>query len=537
VAISHSGLFDVKTHKRNHQSMLAAALASCSVIALPMLAALPLGTAVAAPALQLAEDGSGQVLLFPYYTVNSENQTLISIVNSTAQGKATRLLFREAQNSRVVSELSIYLAPYDVWTAAVFGFPGTNGAANLVTTDNSCTVPALKTSTTLPRLSNGNRYLPFSNSAYSGAGNDAGADDLARTREGHFELIELGEVTNASFGTLTAISQQANGVPPACSNLIGAWEPGGYWLSNPAADMAPPRGGLFGTAYIIDALAGTMQAVAADAIENFSGSILNGPPGRGQPTLAFANTGTSDPLIGANVFVDGAPVTLEYPVSQAVDAVSAVLMADQIHNEFVTSASVGGASEWVVTFPTKHFYTDVAGAAAIAPFPSVFADGIGAGIAAGAPAAIGIDAWNRQGLKLDCIPPYDYHGCIVGVPPPSPPLALNWASNVVVFNREVQQPEPSPILGSLLNIEFYLFDTVDGGAHGEGAFRISFWDQGTTTQHLMRPDNRGRRMRGLPVQGFWVASYTNGQLTPGVLSNYSDAVRHQRNTSVQLPAQ
>ncbi len=529
----------MKTHKRNHQPMFAAVLASCAVIASPTLATtLPLRTAgsVEAPALQLAEDGSGQVLLFPYYTVNSQIQTLISIVNSTAQGKATRLLFREAQNSRVVFELSIYLAPYDVWTASVFGFSDTNGAANLVTTDNSCTVPAVKTSTTLPALANRNRYMPFSNAGYSGASNDAGADDLSRTREGHFELIELGEVTNASFGTLTAITQQSNGVPPACSNLIGAWEPGGYWLSNPAADMTPPRGGLSGTAYIVDALAGVMQAVAADAIENFSGSILNEPPGQGRPTLAFANTGTSDPLIGASVFVDGAPLALEYPVGQAIDAVSAVLMADQIHNEFVTAASVGGASEWVVTFPTKHFYTDAPGATAIAPFPSVFAGGIGAGFETGAPAAIGIDAWNRQGLKLDCIPPYDYHGCIIGVPPPSPPLALNWASNVVSFNRELQQPEPSTILGSLLNIEFYLFDTFDGGTHGEGAFRVSFWEQ-NATQHLMRPDNRGRRMRGLPVQGFWVASYTNGQLTPGVLSNYSDAVQHQRHTSIQSPAQ
>jgi hypothetical protein len=108
-------------------------------------------------------------------------------------------------------------------------------------------------------------------------------------------------------------------------------------------------------------------------------------------------------------------------------------MADRIHNDFVTGANVGGASEWVVTFPTRHFYADVPGATAIPPFTSVFSGGIGAGVEAGALADIGIDAWNRQGLKLDCIPPHDYRGCIIGVPSPQPPLALSWSSNAINF--------------------------------------------------------------------------------------------------------
>ncbi len=494
--------------------------------------------APSAQALHLSSNGSGQVLLFPYYTVNGDNQTLISIVNSSDRGKATRLLFREGRNSRVVMELSIYLAAHDVWTGAVFRLAD-GGAASIVTRDNSCTVPALKTSVSLPQLANGNRYAPFSNATYTGSANDAGPDDLARTREGHFELIELGEVTNGSFATLDAITHQANGLPPGCQNLVQAWAPGGYWQTNSNADLNPPGGGLHGSAYIVDVLNGTMQMMAADAIAGFSKQVLNTPPGQGTPTLAAANEEGVGEVVFATVFADGIPLVLEYPRAQAIDAVSAVLMADQIHNEFVTGASVGGASEWVVTFPTKHFYTDVPGATATAPFINVFGSGVGTGIGAGALTDIEIDAWNRQGLKLDCIPPHDYRGCIIGVPPPQPPLALSWASNVVSFNREFQQLEPSAILGSLLNFEVYLFDAFDGGTHSEGAFRMSFWEQeqSSTTRHLMRPDNRGRRMRGLPVQGFWVASYTNGQLAPGVLSNYSDAVPHQRHISVQLPAQ
>jgi hypothetical protein len=511
---------------RMNKPLLGLAISACLV------------AAPSAQALHLTSNGSGQVLLFPYYTVNSDNQTLVSIVNSTDRGKATRLLFREGRNSRVVMELSIYLAAHDVWTGSVFSLAG-DGAANIQTTDNSCTVPALKTGVSLPQLANGNRYAPFLNTAYTGSTNDAGPDDLVRTREGHFELIEMGEITNASFATLDAITHHANGLPPGCQSLVQAWLPGGYWQTNSNADLNPPGGGLHGSAYIVDVLNGTMQIVAADAIDGFSRHVLHTPPGQGTPTLAAANEEGFGEVVFATVFADGAPLVLEYPREQAIDAVSAVLMADRIHNEFVTGANVGGASEWVVTFPTKHFYTDVPGATATAPFTNAFGSGMGTGVGAGALAHIEIDAWNRQGIKLNCIPPYDYDGCIVGVPPPSPPLALNWASNVVSFNRELQQPQPSAILGSLLNFEVYLFDTFDGGTHGEGAFRMSFWAQepSNTTQHLMRPDNRGRRMRGLPVQGFWVASYTNGQLTPGVLSNYSDAVPHQTHTSIELPAQ
>jgi hypothetical protein len=486
-----------------------------------------------AEAVRLSTDGTGQVLLFPYYTVNSGNQTLISIVNSTDRGKATRLFFREGRNSRVVMEVTIYLAPFDVWTGSVFSTQP-NAAASLVTLDNSCTVPALKTSSTLPLLSNGLRYASFSNAAYTGNFNDAGPDDLVRTREGHFELIEMGEVTNDRFGTLNAITHAANGVPPGCQNLIQAWEPGGYWLSDQRADLNVPRGGLYGSAFFIDAFGGTMQTVAADALENFSERILHEPPATGRPTLADANTpgAFNAPIVNADVFVDGLSVRLEYPLDRAIDAVSAVLMADSINNEYVTSANVGGVSEWVITFPTKRFYTDINGTTVIAPFTSVFAANANQG---SAPEAFDVDAWTRAGVPINCIPPYDWTDCIIGTPPPIVPDNLNWASNVVGFNQTESIGIGSSILGSTLSFSIspiYNFGGAGGG--DDGAARVVFWasELGASNPHQLRPDLSGRRLHGLPVQGFWVASYTNGQLVPGVLSNYSDAMRHQSRVSL-----
>ena len=42
-----------------------------------------------ASAVYLNNDGLGQVLIYPYYTVNAGNSTIVTVVNTTAAGKAT----------------------------------------------------------------------------------------------------------------------------------------------------------------------------------------------------------------------------------------------------------------------------------------------------------------------------------------------------------------------------------------------------------------------------------------------------------------
>src|SRR5690606_38794306 len=91
-----------------------------------------------ANAVNINPDGLGQVLLYPYYTVNGGNSTLISIVNTTDQAKAVKVRFLEALNSAEVLDFNLYLSPFDVWTAAV---TRTEDGASLFTGDTSCTVP------------------------------------------------------------------------------------------------------------------------------------------------------------------------------------------------------------------------------------------------------------------------------------------------------------------------------------------------------------------------------------------------------------
>ena len=84
------------------------------------------GIANLASAVNLNPDGLGQVLIYPYYTVNERGndgatlQTLFSVVNTTDQGKAVKVRFVEGYNRREVRDFHLYLSPYDVWTANLF---------------------------------------------------------------------------------------------------------------------------------------------------------------------------------------------------------------------------------------------------------------------------------------------------------------------------------------------------------------------------------------------------------------------------------
>src|SRR5688500_4965089 len=142
------------------------------------------GLANVSNAVNLNPDGLGQVLIYPYYTVNGGNNTLISVVNTTDEVKAVKVRFLESLNSREVLDFNLYLSPFDVWTAAVTQ-AAAGGPARIVTTDRSCTVPAIPAP--------GENFRNF---AYTGSFQDDGVDTLDRTRDGHIEMIEMGVVVN-----------------------------------------------------------------------------------------------------------------------------------------------------------------------------------------------------------------------------------------------------------------------------------------------------------------------------------------------------
>ncbi len=347
------------------------------------------GIVGSAQAVNINPDGLGQVLIYPYYTVNGGNTTLLSVVNTTGEAKAVKVRFMEGENTREVLDFNMYMSAYDVWTAAITNMDGT---PTLLTSDTTCTVPYI--------YGNGGSqaFLPY---AMIDKDPDT-TDDISRATEGHFEMIEMGVVYNEQglipdpdedaeeddtiigdlYGSAAAATHGTDGVPADCQQLVDAWTQTdnldpltkGYWLDDSFNDMEAPSGGLFGGAAIVNVASGTMFSYDAKAINGFASSVeadddLHQEPGRVFPSL---NSGDNHDGI---VFMDDGSVEQSGWLPRGVDAVSYVFMHDQVMNEYTTEAAVAGATEWVITFPTKHFYVyepSSGDAPPVAPFTTVW---------------------------------------------------------------------------------------------------------------------------------------------------------------------
>ena len=467
--------------------------------------------ASSAEAVVLNPRGTGQVLIYPYYTVNHQ-QTLVSVINTTAHGKALKLRFREGYDGRDVANFNVYLGPYDSWVGAVFDTSGDGtGAAAIATNDNSCTVPAFPLAPVPGTL----HALTFSNANYSQGvyGTPTGTDHapqwLARTREGFFEMIEMGEVADQSTGSqksLEAITP-VNGMPPGCAQVQNAWASGGYWTTNATTDLLPPAGGLYGAAGIVDVALGTLYAYDATAIDGFSDVAQHSAPGNTKPNLATAITDSAHDIATAYVPIGNSMIKADYTASTAgIDAVSAVLMAYTIYNEFDIEPGVGAATDWVVTFPTKQFYVDPGLVQReVDPFESIF-DGASC------------DEVFPQINSRDSPPP-DPGLCQLNCPPGN---YLCYETAVITFNDLAADDSPSKALGSLIRQPPFVLP-YDIPAAGNLVLRF--------LSSAMRPASGGDAFDGLPAIGFAATNYINANVTPGVLSNYSGAYPHRATAS------
>lgn len=501
------------------------------------------GIANIASAVNLNPDGLGQVLIYPYYTVNSNGSganlaTLFSVVNTTNQGKAVKVRFVEGYNSREVRDFHVYLSPYDVWTATLFKLPDQT-QANLVTDDNSCTVPRIKgaTGNGLGQLPDGRSYLPFTNARYSGAYDDGGPTGLARTREGHFEIIEMGTVVNRTNGSLTAITHVA-GTPTNCAKVVGAWVgvPAGYWITDPNIDIDPPTGGLFGSALLVDVSSGVSAGYSADAIDGFISdgvSNLHGVPGDVNPSLSSVGGAQIDST--AYVFNNGSLIQATYgasaPGSRKIDAVSALFTQNNIFNEYVLGGAAAATTDWVVTFPTKRFYVDnlIVGATAIAPFVQVF-DGV-------SEVQVGLFPFNREeAAPGSCTgSDADNPNCGVCFSPCDDPTfntpVLSYEAQVISFQTaaDFSADPTSPVLGSALasNVD------VRADNLSEGWMRIGF--NPTSEPHQLNASSEGEVFDGLPATGFAITNYVNANVA-GRLANYSGLWHHKGSRSCSAAA-
>ncbi|TDR44029.1 hypothetical protein DFR29_106176 [Tahibacter aquaticus] len=490
--------------KRN---VLNAAMAAC-VMAVA-------GTGGSAKAVELSADGIGQVLIYPYYTVNRQQQTLITVVNGTSVAKAVRVRFLEGYNAREVLDFNLFLSEYDVWTATVFALTDAGRAgdgAAIFTTDRSCTAP--DKAEWSGSLGTGRPFQEFLPVAYTGPHQDTGPTGIARTREGHVEILQMADLSGA---LRTAVTHTA-GVPPNC-NAVQSIDPAD-------TDLLPPTGGLFGAGGIVNVAEGTFFSYNADAIGGFSKVVLYSDHTEPAPSLAQANTAPG--VATAYVFdAAGEQFRSDYPTSgqpsRAIDAVSAVFMASTLLNEYNVDSAVGSNTDWVVTFPTKRFYVDpeilglpLGSAGALPPFNFTF----------GQPSTVNGFSVNGDGrscsqvafLRLD-----RESGRPTGNPPgfpgtPTPIPVLCTSVNVISMVSSSAPPVESAVLGSRLHTNLKPFDQG-------GWLRLTL--ETTTQRHALRESSDGDVYSGLPATGFQAVNYVNAHFAPGVLSNYSGAFRHR----------
>ncbi len=468
--------------------------------------------ATAAPAMYLNPQGRGQVLLFPYYTVNAGQNTLISLTNGSERAKLLHVQFREGYNSREVLTFKLILAPHDAWTGTVFT---TGDGAVLMTRDESCTLP--DTRTWAAPFPGGGYQQPFLPYAYSGGHADGGPTGPARTREGMFEVVEVAELDGA---LAAAVSGRH---PPDCAPLQA--------VDPDSPNLRRPGGGLSGEFAIVDVAEGTLFGGRAVAVDDYSQYRLTTSLAFLQDFLAWGNSrsGEADAVIASG----SGHATLTYSTSAmgfsmwgAINALSALLMADSVRGAMSREAGVGSHTEWVLSAPTKYRYTDPE----ILVLPPYVAPGV-------TPSEKGLppfdEVFGYQHDGASCSPyaaaGYDREGRAVNFatdpetasidPRRRPQHALCYAVNVVHFS-DLPADGVTPVLGSVLGSKLW----NPAPAVETASVQLTLGARpGSTVRDILPAGLRGPALRGLPVIGFEAVRYVNGNLAPGVLANYTVA--------------
>ena len=261
-----------------------------------------------------------------------------------------------------------------------------------------------------------------------------------------------------------------------------------------------PGGGLFGGMSLINVLSGDDYTQDAVALDNYSILQIYAPSGSIDPNLTQAIPQVSQVLANNSVYTSIWNITTTFPiVAASTDPVSAVLMHDQIMNEFVLDTGTKSGTDWVVTMPTKRFYINLGTGNA----PKLFHRNFNK--TAGSCDDVSLGLFDRE----EFVSPTSF-----SPPPPTQTNALCWEANVLTFNNshllgsQNETNIPTAFQNGWLNLGFPL---VSGGAQRAPAAQPRRHDDhqpsgGSTSGASVT-------YFGLPVIGFAVQNFVNGQLT------------------------
>ena len=367
--------------------------------------------------IHVSAEGIGQVLIYPYYTTRNGWTTLLSIVNNdAANGKAIKVRFLEGKNGALVASLNVFLAANDIWTGAVAAGSADDQPPRLLSNDTSCTWPNIRaqrtTSETGVIVTAPN--LTLSNQAYVADGDSVAQQTIDRTREGYVEAIEMASIP-VNRTMLSPLTQQIDSggyyysPPPSCLALTDAD------LFRYAGDVIAPKGGLSGSATLVNVTGGASADYVAVALDAFWTAAAASSLGLTTSASALPNLTSGGNLTAQNAHRGK---TYFSSFNRSIDAVSAVLMNEQLLGEHAYTSDSSIGTTWVVTDPTKRFYTQGASAP---PFSSAWN-----GSAGNACDEIELISSDRAGIVLD-------ESTDFGVRPFRPLRALCFAAGTLNF--------------------------------------------------------------------------------------------------------
>jgi hypothetical protein len=493
-----------------------------------------LGVAGTAEAVYMSPNRTGQVLVYPYYTVQSAGgnswNTYLSVVNTTTLVKAVKVRILEGKTSAEVLDFNLFLSPNDVWTAAIVPSDATaTSPGRIITTDTSCTSPAIPAA-----------GQPFRNFQYATAGSaDAlPGTGLERTREGYVEMLEMGIVSGTAA---TNVTHTAAGVPLNCAAVQSA-----AFTLTPGTTILAPQGGLMGTGTLINVNNGRDAGYKADALDAWRDAPIYTGPGFVTPNLADAVPPRSVVVRSGDVDIAGTGASTlitayrsdfapDGPMPAGARAVASVFMHTAVMNEYVLDNASASLTDWVVTQPIKNLFVNAA--TARTPYSNVMTS-------SGACETIGFVFFNReeQGAVASGI---DFSP----LPPSAPANSMCWESNILsIRNGSAHMPSDttrSGVLGS-----FNLTNVNINSTFQNGWATLAFLGTNATTTGI--PSAAGERVAlggaaigaatagpvtflGLPVTGFMIRTFANGGLTcagAACQGNYGALFNHSYRTVI-----
>jgi hypothetical protein len=352
-------------------------------------------------------------------------------------------------------------------------------------------------------------------------------------------MIEMGQWDPTTVHG-AAMVHGADGIPASCATLVESWTQGGDWYADAADHQVGDTdalsywagGGLYGMGTVINVMEGTSFGYDAVAIENFqndffwdyAGGELHFPPGDTAPSLAGWNYTNFE----STVFAAGEAKKFEN--FDTIDAVSSVLMTENVMNDYVIDPDLAATTDWVITFPTKRYYVNNGADLADLPFYLPW-DGDTA-----------CDPFSHTTYDRE----EQFKGPIPNEPQFSPyipelgedPL-LCYETNVVSVVADIDAPvgvlyqDGADVTESTTRIWYALQADYDAGWidwSWDWSKLLGTYPQIEISHFLPNYDvdaDRVNYMIGLPTIGFAAIEYKNGTLAGGTVANYAGAYEHK----------